>query len=91
VNNADMLFLTVRLTGFYNGKTKSEQTVSGMFPANGKSGFEFFLGPVPISSKGELYIQLFDQAGMPLSDNIYLDTFNDCAKNLALVRFKKNP
>ncbi len=91
VNNADMLYLTVRLTGLYNGKTKSEQTVSGMFPSNGKSGFEFFLGTVPIASKGELYIQLFDQAGLPLSGTIYLDTYNDCTKNLTLVRFKKNP
>jgi hypothetical protein len=46
---------------------------------------------VPISSKGELSIQLLDQAGLPLSNNISIDTFNDCTKNLALVRFKKNP
>jgi hypothetical protein len=65
--------------------------VSGIAPVYGKSGYEFFLGAVPISSRGELYIQIFDQAGMPLSDNIPLDTFNDCSKNLALVRFKKNP
>jgi len=91
VNNADMLFLTVRLTGFYNEKTINQQTVSGMFPANGKSGFEFFLGSTPISSKGQLFIQLFDQAGLPLSDNTAIDTFNDCSKNLALVRLKKKP
>lgn len=91
VNNADMLYLTVRLTGFYNGKSVNIQTVSGMFPANGKSGFEFLLGTVPIASKGELAIQLFDQAGVPLSGTISIDTFNDCSKNLVLVRFKKNP
>jgi hypothetical protein len=90
-NNADMLRMTIRLEGFYNGKTKTELTVSSIVPAYGKSGYEFFLGTVPISSKGELYLQLFDQAGVPLSDKIYIDTFNDCAKNLVLVRFKKNP
>ncbi len=90
-NNADMLRMTVRLVGIYNRKTKNELTVSSIAPAYGKSGFEFFLGTVPISSKGELYIQILDQAGLPLSDNIYIDTVNDCSKNLVLVRFKKNP
>ncbi len=90
-NNADMLRMTIRLEGFYDGKTKTELTVSSIVPAYGKSGYEFFLGTVPISSKGKLYLQLFDQAGVPLSDKIYVDTFSDCSKNLVLVRFKKNP
>jgi hypothetical protein len=66
-------------------------TVSGIAPAYGKSGYEFFLGTVPIGSRGQLYLQIVDQAGLPLSDNIYIDTYNDCSKNLVLVRFKKNP
>jgi hypothetical protein len=91
VNNADMLRMTIRLVGLYNGKTKNELTVSGIAPAYGQSGYEFFLGTVPISSKGELYIQLLDQAGLPLSDNVYLDTYTECSNNLAIVTFKKNP
>lgn len=90
-NNADMLRITVRLVGFYNGKSRNELTVSSIAPAYGQSGYEFFLGTVPVSSDGLLYIQILDQAGLPLSDNVYIDTFNDCSKNLALVRFKKNP
>jgi hypothetical protein len=90
-NNADMLGITIRLTGFYNNRTKNELTVSGIAPAYGKSGFEFFLGTVPISSDDLLFIQILDQAGLPLSENVPLDTFNDCSKNLALVKFKKNP
>lgn len=90
-NNADMLRITVRLVGFYNGKSRNELTVSSIAPAYGQSGYEFFLGKVPISSDGLLYVQILDQAGLPLSDNVYIDTFNDCSKNLALVRFKKNP
>jgi hypothetical protein len=89
--NADMLKMTLRLVGRYDGKSKEAITVSSISPAYGRSGYEFVLGTVPISSKGELYLQLLDQAGLPLSDNIYIDTFNDCTKNLALVRFKKNP
>jgi len=90
-NNADMVGMVMTLSGFYNNKTTSVQTVSGVATAYGRSGFEFFLGTVPISSKGELYLQLLDQSGLPLSDKVYLDTFNDCSKNLIVVRFKKNP
>ncbi|KXK12524.1 MAG: hypothetical protein UZ14_CFX002002224 [Chloroflexi bacterium OLB14] len=89
--NADMIGITVRLTGFYNGKTKNELTVSGISPAFGKSGFEFFLSAVPVSSDGLLTIQILDQAGLPLSSIIEIDTFSDCSKNLVLVKFKKNP
>jgi hypothetical protein len=89
--NADMIGITIRLSGFYNGKTKNELTVSGISPAFGKSGFEFFLGTVPISSDGLLTIQILDQAGLPLSSIIEIDTNSDCTKNLVLVKFKKNP
>jgi hypothetical protein len=91
VSNADMLRMGIRLVGRYNGKSREDFTVSSIVPAYGKSGYEFLLGTVPISSKGELYLQLEDQAGLPLSSKIYVDTFNDCSKNLVLVRFKKNP
>lgn len=90
-SNADILRMTISLSGHYDGKTKNELTVSSIAPSYGKSGYEFFLGNVPLSSQGDLELQLLDQAGLPLSKKIEIDTFNDCAKNLVLVRFKKNP
>lgn len=90
-NNADMLGIAVRLTGFYSGKSKNELTVSGIAPAYGKSGFELFLSAVPIGSDNLLTIQILDQAGLPLSDNIPINTYADCTKNMVLVKFKKNP
>ncbi len=90
-SNTDMLRMTIRLVGRYNGKSREDLMVSSIAPAYGKSGYEFFLGTVPMSSKGELYLQLEDQSMLPLSDRIYIDTFDDCTKNLVLVRFKKNP
>jgi hypothetical protein len=48
------------------------------------------LGDTPINSRDKIYVQLLDQAGLPLSDKVYIDTFSDCQKNLVLVRFKKN-
>ncbi|HLA08701.1 MAG TPA: hypothetical protein VJ022_14755 [Anaerolineales bacterium] len=96
VNNADIVGgLVINLVGTYNGKSVGPNgftpTVPGVAPAYGRSGFEFFLGTVPISSKGTLIIQLVDLAGFPLSENTPIETSSECSKNLALVRFKKNP
>ncbi len=89
-NNADMLGITVRLGGFYNAKSKNELTVSGIAPAYGKSGFEFFLGTAPVDSNALLTVQILDLAGLPLSGPITINTYSDCTKNLVLVKFKKN-
>lgn len=90
-SNADILGTRINLIGFYNGKAISMLTVSGIAPAYGRSGFEFSLGSAPTASKGVLYLQLLDQAGVLLSDNVYVDTFSACSQNLTLVRFVKNP
>ena len=88
--NSDVVGIVVRLLGTLNGKRVEITTVSGVAPSYGKSGFEFFLGTVPLASNDTLSVQLLDQAGLPISDNISIDTFNDCSKNLVLVRFKRN-
>jgi hypothetical protein len=89
-NGSPIIGIVVRLAGTYNGKTVELTTVSGISPEYGKSGFEFVLGDTPVNSRDTLYVQLLDQAGLPLSDKIYIDTFSDCDRNLVLVRFKKN-
>lgn len=88
--NSDVVGMIVRLVGTLNGKRVDMQTASGVYRQYGVSGFEFFLGNVPIASSDTLYVQLLDQAALPLSSNVYIDTFNDCSKNLILIRFKMN-
>jgi hypothetical protein len=89
-NNSPIIGMVIRVVGTLSGKSVNLTTVSGVSPDYGKSGFEFVLGTLPASSEKTLYLQLLDQAGLPLSDNVYIDTFSDCKKNLVLVRFKKN-
>lgn len=89
-NGSPIIGIVVRLAGTYNGKSVELTTVSGISPEYGKSGFEFVLGDTLVNSRDFLYVQLLDQAGLPLSDRIEIDTFNDCKKNLVLLRFKKN-
>jgi hypothetical protein len=89
-NGSPIIGIVVRLAGKLDGKTIELTTVSGVSPEYGKSGFEFVLGDTPVRSRETIYVQLLDQAGLPLSNKIYIDTFEDCENNLVLVRFKKN-
>ncbi len=91
-NNSPMIGMVVRLVGTLNGSPINKLTVSNT--ANipyGPSGFEFNLGNKPVTTTGTLYVQMLDQAGLPLSENLYINTSSDCSKNLVMVRFKKNP
>ncbi len=89
--NNPLIGLIVRVGGSLPGKSIYPELTSltGIAPVYGPSGFEFVLGVPPVDSKQSLWIQLYDQGGAALSDKVYLQTYNDCKKNLILVRFKK--
>ncbi len=89
-NGGQIFGTVVVLRGFLNGKSVDLTTVSGITPEYGQSGFEFFLGDAPVASTKTLYVQLVDQSNVPLSDKVEITTYNDCAKNLVIVRFKQN-
>jgi hypothetical protein len=90
-NSSPIVGMVLRLTGTLSGKPVNLTTVSGVSPDYGQSGFEFVLGTTPVASTQPLTLQLLDQAGLPLAQNVYIVTYNDCKKNLIIVRFKKNP
>lgn len=79
----------VVLKGTYDGKTISTQTISGTHTEYGVSGYEFQLGTTPLASTGLLSIQLVDQAGLPMSEQVIFDTYGTCDKNLILINFKQ--
>ncbi len=81
--------IIVWLRGSFGGKTMNYQSVTLESSPYGPSGFEFTFGDTPRDTSGDLYLQLADQAGIPISDRVYFDTFSDCEKNLILVNFKQ--
>lgn len=81
--------VTVHLTGFFAGKSVDIITLSGLYRQYGESGYEFDLGTKPVNTQNLLQLELEDQAGLPLSDKIYISTYSDCAKNLIVVNFKQ--
>jgi hypothetical protein len=92
-NNAHHYGLQVILAGTLDGHSINNFMISGMAPQlYGTSGFEVQIGSTPLDSKGTLYLQLRDQGGgVQLSENIYINTYSDCSKNMVYVRFKQNP
>jgi hypothetical protein len=80
---------TVQLGGSLNDKLVNRIMLSGYVPAYGASGFEFILGNHPVASTQELWIQLFDNTGKPLTEKISFDTYDDCNKNLVMIVFTK--
>jgi hypothetical protein len=83
--------LQVKLGGSVPGKTfvPALTTLTGISPVYGPSGFEFDLKIAPVASTKGLWVQLFDQSGAPLSDQVSLKTYTDCKQNLILVNFKQ--
>ena len=89
IAGSPLLGVVIRVQGTLLGETVDLMTVSGVSQAYGKSGFEFVLGEVPVTSENTLYIRLFDTAGLPLSDQIFFSTSPECDKNLVLVHFNQ--
>jgi hypothetical protein len=82
--------LFVQVGGTLNGIPIDEQLgMTGMVNDYGPGGYEFTLGDKPLASIQTLWVQLFDQAMIPLSDQIYFDTYADCDKNLILINFSQ--
>jgi hypothetical protein len=90
-NGAHHIYVQVLLIGALGSESINNITVSGTAPQYyGASGFEFQLATTPKDSSKTLYLQLRDQGGMPLSENIYINTYNSCDKNMVFVTFREN-
>jgi hypothetical protein len=82
--------LPIRLGGVFNGRTVQESlSLTGVAPQYGRAGYEFKLADSPVASKGSLWVQLIDQSGVPMSEKVYFDTYEDCERNLVIINFKQ--
>jgi hypothetical protein len=79
--------ILVEVSGTLNGQEISGLTLSGMAPAYGEGGYELTISDSPASPTDEIWVQLLDQANLPLSDKIYFQTYDSCDSNLVKVNF----
>jgi len=89
LQNAPATKIEVKLFGVLNGNLLNQTGLTGTALQYGPSGFEFTLANKTIASSQRLWIQLVDQAGVPLSDRIFFDTYSECSKNLIVINFKQ--
>jgi len=64
-------------------------TLSGMTTSYGEGGYEITLHNTPIASEDAVWIQLLDQANLPLTEKIYFQTFDSCDSNLIHINFEQ--
>ena len=89
MNNSPVLYLTIHISGVLAGKVIDYYSLTGTAPNYGQAGFEFVLGEKAIASSDAVWIQLMDQQNLPMTNQVKITTYNDCAKNLVMIRFKK--
>jgi hypothetical protein len=81
--------VVIQLSGVFNGQFIEKTSLTGIAPQYGQAGYEFYLGDTPTASNKTLWVQLLDQAGAPLSDKIYFETYGECGRNLTFINFKQ--
>ncbi len=89
IQGSPLVGLTIQVGGRLNGKTINMISLTGTATQYGPAGYEFTLSDTPVDSQGRLWLQLLDQAGLPLSERFTFDTSSDCNQNLLLVNFKQ--
>jgi hypothetical protein len=78
---------SVHMEGQLGGMPIALTTLTGTAGVLGESGYIFDLATHPIASSQTLWIQLVDEAGLPLSEKFYLVTYDSCEQNFVLVNW----
>ncbi len=81
--------LVVQIAGQIAGQNVEYYAVTGSSDKFGPGGFLIQLGDSPVATSGELNLKLLNIAGEQLSTEIWIDTFEDCSKNLLLVNLRE--
>lgn len=89
LQSAPMVGITVMLGGSLDYKSLYQLSLTGTALQYGQAGYEFTVSDAPKTSKQSIWVQLFDQAMIPLSNRVYFDTAEDCSRNLILINFRQ--
>lgn len=79
----------IHLGGDVAGVYKDITSLTGTARQYGEAGYEIVLGVTPVDTINSLWVQLLDQAGLPMSPRVYFDTYASCDQNLIFITFKQ--
>ncbi len=81
--------IVVKAGGTWNGLAVNQLGMTGAASNYGEGGYELVLGTKVVTTNKTVWVQLFDLAGNPLTEKVYVSTSTDCTKNLVLLNFKE--
>ena len=81
--------LLVKLTGTLNGESVELIALTGGALNLGPGGYEFKLSDHPVASTETLWIRVFDNDGIAISDPLAVSTFDSCEQNFIIVNFSE--
>ena len=89
LNSEPVINIVVNVQGQLGGRNLDEIAITGIPEADiyGPGGYEIQLADQVLPSSGTLVIQIFGLDGVPLSQPIPFNTYNDCSKNLIIINF----
>ena len=89
MQDAPIVGTTIELGGWLGSDSVDMLSLTGTALQYGTAGYEFTLSNQPVATQKTLWVQLLDQAGLPLSNRVFFSTYEDCQKNLILITFKQ--
>lgn len=93
IDNSPLTGYAIQLGGELDGVPQNMELLSGSASEIlGPSGYIFDLANHPIASEETLWMQLVDASSeLPLSEQIWLTTYDTCSKNFLLVNWRRLP
>ena len=79
--------LYVQVGNFPDGEIR--ETLTGLFPIYGESGYEITIARPVIEIPQPLWIQLLNESHVPVSEKVYFKPSNSCERSLILINFKR--
>ena len=77
--------ITILLAGQLESEDVSLVAMTGSSQQMGPGGYEIQLSDHTVSTHGDLYLQIVDAGGAPLSRRLYFHTVDACDQNLTVV------
>jgi hypothetical protein len=92
-DNTPLVGYAIQLGGELDGNPMEMEVLSGSASEIlGTAGYLFDLADGPIASEETLWLQLVDvSSGLPLSEQVFLTTYDSCSKNLLLLNWTRIP
>lgn len=89
LNGQPVSDLVIRVYGLYEEQPFYANVLTGVSKSFGPGGYEYQFGSSPLTSDGEITLQVFNLAGQALSTPVSLSTWGTCEGNLMIVNFKE--